>query len=441
MKENKKRGHIKSYSKFDLNENTYLDLQIERSTDRNYLNTYRYKPKDILESSIKLGTHRNRNFYSLESYLMQDLRVNINRENKPKIFPLLKFNLNSPSKKNEINFNTNGEFVSLHRTEGTETKKFFINQNLIFPTILRDGTSAELGVHLNAGIYNINKYQNPKGRYEKNKNRINAYPIFSLKLNKPYFKNSRNFVTIIEPQIMLIKSNKDAFNRSIPDENNLNNFDLDYFDIFNVNRLSGFDRVDNLSRVDYGLKFKKKSRQTNFVSEISVAQSYQVKNQSYLQKNSGISTKFSDFVGNVKIQPTDTIEFSSTFSLDQEKFSLKNAYTNLMFKFKRNYLTINNIHSPPVLNDIGETEIEGKNQYSILYNQNLSEFWSFTTSTTFDKKDKIKYNNIDTKLKYEDECVGLSFSWKRQYTHNAEDPTSNSFLVLFSLKEIMEGDI
>ena len=40
MKENKKRGHIKSYSKFDLNENTFLDLQIERSTI-NYLNTYR----------------------------------------------------------------------------------------------------------------------------------------------------------------------------------------------------------------------------------------------------------------------------------------------------------------------------------------------------------------------------------------------------------------
>ena len=107
---------------------------------------------------------------------MQDLRVNINK--KIKNFSPLKFHLNSPSKKNEINFNTNGEFVSLHRTEGTETKKFFINQNLIFPTILKDGTSAELGVHLNAGIYNINKYQNPKGRYEKNKNRINAYPIF-----------------------------------------------------------------------------------------------------------------------------------------------------------------------------------------------------------------------------------------------------------------------
>ena len=33
------------------------------------------------------------------------------------------------------------------------------------------------------------------------------------------------------------------------------------------------------------------------------------------------------------------------------------------------------------------------------------------------------------------------FSWKRQYTHNPENPTSNNFLFLFSLKEIMEGDI
>ena len=56
---------------------------------------------------------------------------------------------------------------------------------------------------------------------------------------------------------MFIKSNKKAFNRFIPDENNINNFELDYFDIFNINRLSGFDRFDSQSRVDYGIKFKK----------------------------------------------------------------------------------------------------------------------------------------------------------------------------------------
>lgn len=441
-KEDKKRGHIRSHSKFDISENTYLDLKLQRVTDRNYLNTYRYKNTDILETSFKLATHRNRNFYSLESYAMQDLRANITRANKPKIFPLLKFDLNSASAMNKINLNTKGEFVSLHRTKGLETNKFFINQNLLYPTILTDGTAAEVGVHLNAGFYNINKYDNPgNGRFEYSKNRINAYPVFSLKLNKPYFKSSKKYVTIIEPNVMFIKSNKKAFNRYIPDENNINNFELDYFDIFNINRLSGFDRFDSQSRVDYGIKFKKKSTSDNFVSEISVAQSYQMQRQKYMQENSGISEKFSDFVGNIKIQPSKIVRISSTFSLDQKKFSLKNAYSSLIFKVNKNQLSINNIHSPVILDETGATEIEGKNQYSISYNHQISEFWSFTSSTTFDKKDEIKYNNINSKIKYEDECVGLSFSWKRQYTHNPEDPTSNSFLFLFSLKEIMEGDI
>ena len=75
---------------------------------------------------------------------------------------------------------------------------------------------------------------------------------------------------------MFIKSNKNAFNRSIPDENNISNFDLDYFDIFNINRLSGFDRFDNLSRVDYGLKIENQGNK--LVSEVSVGQSYQLNN-------------------------------------------------------------------------------------------------------------------------------------------------------------------
>ena len=441
-KEDKKRGHVRSHSKFDINENTYLDLKLQRVTDRNYLNTYRYKNTDILETSFQLATHRNRNFYSLESYAMQDLRVNITRANKPKIFPLFKFDLNSASQNNKINLNTKGEFVSLHRTKGTETTKFFINQNLLYPTIFNDGTAAEVGVHLNAGFYKINKYDNPaNGRFEYSKNRLNAYPVFSLKLKKPYFKSNKKYVTIFEPNVMFIKSNKKAFNRFIPDENNINNFELDYFDIFNINRLSGFDRFDPQSRVDYGIKFKKKAKENAFVSKISVAQSYQLQRQTYMQENSGISEKFSDFVGNIALRPSGLVRFSSTFSLDQENFSLKNAYSSLIFRVDQNQLSISNIHSPVILDENGATEIEGKNQYSISYNHKISEFWSFTSSTTFDKKVKVKYNNINSKIKYEDECVGISFSWRRQYTHNREDPTSNSFLFLFSLKEIMEGDI
>ena len=50
------------------------------------------------------------------------------------------------------------------------------------------------------------------------------------------------------------------------------------------------------------------------MSEVSVGQSYQLNNNNYIQANQGISKKFSDFVGNLKIKPTEMIELSSTFS-------------------------------------------------------------------------------------------------------------------------------
>ena len=107
-----------------------------------------------------------------------------------------------------------------------------------------------------------------------------------------------------------------------------------------------------------------------------------------------------------------------------------------MFNVKDTFISLNNIRAPAVISSDGANLIESKNQFNFSFEQRFSEFWSFTTSSTFDKKNKIKFHDINAKVKYEDECVGFfSFNWKRQYTHNPEDPTSNSFLFYFHLKK------
>ena len=122
-------------------------------------------------------------------------------------------------------------------------------------------------------------------------------------------------------------------------------------------------------------------------------------------------------------------------------FSIKNSYSTLLFNIKNTYLSARNINAPVVLDNDGQSLIEAKNQFHFSIEQKFSEYWSFTTSSTFDNKNKIKFHDINAKVKYEDECLGFSFNWSRQYTHMPENPTSNSFLFLFTLKEIMENDI
>jgi len=442
VKKDKKRGHFKSTGTFDLNENSFFDFQFHRTTDRNYLNTYKYGYKDTLDSHVKLRSHRDYNFYSFESYLFQDLRKNINQREIPKILPRIKVDLNSEKTINSLNYETRLELTNLIRSEGNETKKFFINQNIFFPTIFKDGTFANLGIHLNAGLYQIEKYTNPKnGRFEFNEYKHNFYPQITLALSKPYFKKTKKYKTIIEPHFLFVKSNANAFNKKIPDESNINNFDLDYFDLFHRNRLSGSDRADSITRFDYGLSLQKKSILSELDSKIVFAQSYQLENHKYLPENSGIKDKFSDILGNVEVSPIDAITLSSFFSIDKDNLALKNAYSTLLFRQKKTYFSIRNIHGPAIIKNDGTNMVEAKNQFTLALDQKFSEYWTFTTSTTFDKKSEIKFHNIETKIKYEDECLGISLNWKRQYTHNPEDPTSNSFLFLFSLKEILENDI
>ena len=86
-------------------------------------------------------------------------------------------------------------------------------------------------------------------------------------------------------------------------------------------------------------------------------------------------------------------------------------------------------------------DVIGKNQFSIRFDQKFYNYWNFTAYSTFDKKKKLKLHNYGTKIKYEDECFGVSLAWTRQFTHNPEDPTSNNFIFLFSLKEIIESDL
>ena len=442
IKESKKRGHIKTKGNFDLNDDSYLDFQIHRTTDRNYLNTYKYRYEDTLNSFLKIRNHRNLNFYSLESYLFQDLRQNINLKSIPKIFPRIKIELNSDKNFHRLNYETRIELINLKREENNETKKFFINQDIFFPTILDDGTSINLGLHLNAGIYHIEKFNNPKtGEFQFNKIQTNIFPQMTIEITKPYVKVTKNFKTIIKPQFLYLKTDKKAFNREIPDESNINNFELDFYDLFSKNRLSGNDRFDSINRIDYGLSFLKQTILTNTSSKIGIAQSYQFDKHKYLPKNSGINDKFSDILANIELVPSDNISINSFLSLDKNNLALKNAYSTLMFNIKESYVSFKNIRAPEVLDNEGTNLIDSKNQFNISFKQKFSDFWSFTTSSTFDKKNKLKFHDINAKVKYEDECLGISFNWKRQYTHNPEDPTSNSFLFLFSLKEIMENDI
>ena len=73
------------------------------------------------------------------------------------------------------------------------------------------------------------------------------------------------------------------------DETNINNFDLDFVDLFNVNRMHGNDRLEQTSRIDYGITYTSTIKTPfNNLTTIQIGQSHQFNRNKYLNKNTGI---------------------------------------------------------------------------------------------------------------------------------------------------------
>ena len=434
------RGHINSSGKFDLNKNWFWNYNLRRTTDRNYLQAYKYKYENTLESNIKLQGYKNYNNYTIESHAFQELRPDFDQKKTPKIFPKITSNIKSKKEINKLNYNTEFEFKNLMRDEGANVNKFFILQDFEKPYLLKDGSLIKLGGHINAAMYKIENYDDPiLGAHKSSYLRYRFYPQATIGYQKPFYKINKVSKQIFEPKMLIVTGANNGNDLHIPNEDS-RSYDLDFIDLFQRNRLSGNDRLDNGTRIDYGFSYTNQNLKSLSITSINIGQSYRLKKEVYQPTNSGSSNYFSNIVSSINIKPTKNLSLDSHWSLDSKDLNFDQIITGASLGNSYNRIYANHLYAKRT-EGIESLAIGKRNQMSLGFENRISKFWVLNGTSNFDLVDKLKFLNWNTKLKYEDECFGLSFSWNRQYTYNSENPTSNQFLFLFSLKKIMENDI
>ena len=376
----------------------------------------------------------------MDAYSFQDLRSFVNNKETPTILPRINFSLNSELKHNSLNNSSDFEILSLTREKGTTMQKLFLSHSTKFPYLSSDGSVYEIGGHFNTGIYKINNYDNPlSGVFEEDYYRYRFFPQLTFQYSKPLYKDTKKSKQIFEPKVLFVGAPNTGNDLNIPNEDS-RNFDLDFPDLFNKNRLSGTDRFDSGSRIDYGLNYININKKKEILTSISLGQSYRLRKDVFGSLNSGSNNYFSNFLGVIKVNPTDLINISSNFSIVPRNGSLSYAISNISFgsqdtRFNINHLLVSRTDG------IEATTFDRRNQISSGFSTKIDRNWKFSASTNFNLKNEIKFQNWNTKILYVNECFGFSLNWTRQYTYIPEDPTANYFELKFTFKEIMEGDL
>ena len=402
-----KKGKTNSKSHFFSNtlanlklsyfENSQLEINIETTSNDNYLKSHKIKSKitnsNSLLNSFLLFRANKQNLSveaKVESY--EDLTKESSSDKYQYLLPSFEIsknfnnNLNLVSNGYHKNYDTNiFEKVLINDLKYTSIPKInsngFVNKfNLVFKNVTTEGD-------------NSNEYSNDF--------RSQNYGSILYDIAYPMKKEGLKFDKFLSGKASLMYS---------PNKNkNLKDLDrkIDFKNVFSQNRLGLNDSLEGGQSLTLGGEFRILDNQTNNnILTAGLASVLRDKNDEKLPKTSTLNNKSSDIIGSFTFRPNKSFDIDYNFSVDND---LKSTNYN---SIKAN-LTINKfVTTFEFLQE--DDEIGDENHYSNEFKLMLNDSNSLKYRTRRNKKtDLTEYYNLI--YEYKNDCLTAAIQYNKDY--------------------------
>ena len=243
------------------------------------------------------------------------------------------------------------------------------------------------------------------------------------------------------PRIQIVAEPK-IKNLELPNEDS-RAVDLDDSNLFSLNRFAGYDRWEDSSRVTYGAEWALDAPGLSINSVIG--QSYRLSERpSILPDGTGLSDRFSDIVGRVEVRFRDFVSLTHRFRLDKDNFAVRRNEIDATIGSRQTYallgyLRLNrDITSVEDLQDREEARVAGRVQFAKFW----SAFGSAVVDLTNRAEDPLSQSDGFQPIRhrigvaYEDDCLTLGLTWKRDYQDTGDATRGNSYLLTLAFKNL-----
>jgi LPS-assembly protein len=327
------RGHYFGSGEFDLDDNWRLGFQFARSLDNIYVLKYEYSSLQVLPSDLYVEGFFDRDYIKASFYSFQDLRAGITQV-QPKALPYVTYSFfGDPGDTLGGRWADSGSILDIQRYGGGDNPpqlELLANNvlaNRVFPgesverlannfswtrKMVSDfGLVTNLDASLETDYYwTQNAIPDPVTQQLTAQRSIGrVFPQADAIISYPLTRPLGYAQLIVEPMLSAVVAPARTNNLGIPNEDS-QDIQLDESNMFSGNRFPGTDRIEDGSRVTYGVKAGIYNLGTGYASAF-IGQSYRITGSSlYLPVNSGLQSRFSDYVGQVEISPGKLIDIS-----------------------------------------------------------------------------------------------------------------------------------
>jgi LPS-assembly protein len=232
---------------------------------------------------------------------------------------------------------------------------------------------------------------------------------------------------LIQPIVQVIAAPYGDNPKGIPDEDSTG-LELNELDIFSFDPLPGYDVVETGPRMNAGIQAEAFFPAGS--AELLIGQTFRLRADPQFAPDTGLSGKSSDMVERFSMNFPPHLSFTQRVDFDPDTGTVRRDEVYMDASYGRSSLEVSYLRLPP------SAVIPGEDSREEINAQGTLGLWDYYVLYAEARRDLAASQMIDTEFgfSYEDECLGLSLSWRRQYTRDRDVPPSSSVLFRFNLK-------
>ncbi len=417
------KAHLFANFKNEINflgfDESSLNLNFERSSNDEYLKTYKMKSPLITNENLM------HSYLEIDSY-NDDLSLNTSievyedkskRDNDKYEFVYPNYNLikdfNDIDSDGKFSLNSYG-FIKKYDTNIEE--KILIN-DFSYNSYLKK-LPGGFTTNYTYLLKNSNTDSDQSSSYKEGMdNKLDG--IINYKASLPLLKKSQNYMSSLSPTA--------SFRYSPNNSKNMKNSNvrIDSNNIFSLNRFGSSTSVEGGSSITYGIQYSKTDKTDNDIISASIANIFRPNPDKNLPIKGALNEKNSDIVGLINFNPSQYLDMSYDFSLD-------NNLSDTNYEMIKSEIKINNFVS--TFEYLNENNLADNTNQSYLLNtskiSNEDDSKSLSFSTRENKTTNVTefYNLL---YQYRNDCLiaGLEYN-KEYYTDGALKPEESIFFKL-----------
>ncbi len=437
------RGYLFGNGRFQFNPNWSLSASVRLASDRTFLRRYDISRDDRLRSTFELERIDASSYLSIAGWATQTLRVGDKQGQVPIALPVVDFRkrMTDPllGGRVELQFNS----LAISRTSGQDTQRAFAGARWDLSRLTPLGQLVTLTALVRGDVYHSsdNLLTTTPSYRGNNGWQGRGIATAALDVKWPFVGSFLKGTQVITPRFQIVAS-PTIRNLAVPNED-ARAIDLEDSNLFALNRFPGYDRIEDGVRFTYGFDWQWQAPGWRINS--TIGQSYRLTSKSTLfPDGTGLNDRVSDIVGRTEVRFRDFVKLTHRFRLDKDSLAVRrNEFDATIGSqrtyFELGYLRLNrNITTVEDLQDREELRFSARAAFA----KHWSIFASGVVNLTDRNEDPLNtsdgFQPLRTRIgvAYEDECLELALTWRRDFVATGDARRGNTFQIYFALRNL-----